>query len=181
MNALERKEFFYARTFNIVMGGCIVLMGAICALGLGHMLGLDVPFADSIREALFPEEIKLPTTRYGYVLYALLCAVLLAGSVMMAAGLYFMSKGLDGRPVVVVYSEGLYYRPLGDAIVPWRDIRAVEFEQGDEGTGRAILTRQSGPPVKINLNVLQYWGFPGPNNPVYQAILQAWERPGRKA
>ena len=72
----------------------------------------------------------------------------------------------------MVDSEGVFYRPHGNAIIPWRDIRSVELERWNAGNGRRIfLIRHSGLPVKIE----------GLGTSAYRAIAQAWERHGRKA
>ena len=72
----------------------------------------------------------------------------------MFGGLLYISRTIsDRRPVLVLDSEGLFYRPHGKAIVPWRDILAVE-EADDGGPSSvicSILTRRSGPPVSIEL------------------------------
>ena len=88
----------------------------------------------------------------------------------MALGLAVLREGLE--PKLVVDSEGVFYRPRGDAIIPWRDIRAVELERWNAGNGRRIfLIRHSGVPVEIK----------GLGTPAYRAIAQALERHGRKA
>jgi hypothetical protein len=47
-----------------------------------------------------------------------------AGLGFMIAGLWALLKSFDRRPVVVVDGEGLFYRPQGESIIPWRDICA---------------------------------------------------------
>ena len=102
---------------------------------------------------------------------------LFLGLVLAFVGLRFLSKGLDPRPAVVVDSDGLFYRPYGGSIVPWQDIRAVEWSMRG-GNGQLILTRWRGPPVIIDMKVLPGLGC---NSPVYQAIVQAWEHHGGEA
>ncbi len=134
MNTPERKVFFYSRAWAILVGGLLFAMGATSIAIFAHEL---------LR--LSPSGRQPPNWIYVW---------LIVGVPSTFGGLLYILRTIsDRRPVLVVDSEGVFYRPHGDAIVPWRDILAVE--EGDDGgselSDSLILTRRSGPPMSIEL------------------------------
>ena len=157
MNAPERKEFFYSRAWAILMGGLLFLTGAAFLALLG---------GDLLRHGRFG------WTPSNWWLYGLL----ILSIAIMIGGLLVMSNASDRRPVLVLDSEGLFYRPHGNGIVPWRDILAVELDDRDsEFSSDLILTRQSGPRLSIELMELWPNGGSGGKHVAHRAILEAWE------
>jgi hypothetical protein len=155
MNAHDRKEFFYDPLRTNLAGAFFFLGGAYIVWHiLGYFLGLN---SDHF-EGTEAEKLNGP-----YL-------ALFLGLVFTSVGLWFLSKGFAGRPAVVVDGEGLFYRPHG-SIIPWEDVRAVEADMQGENNS-IILHRLSGPPVKIDMQLLP--GF-GRKSPVYAAIMQAWQ------
>src|ERR1700758_136678 len=122
MNTQVRLEFSYFELRAALLGGFFFLLGAFfVGLMLGHLLGLaHVKFEGSPADAI-PFAVIL-------------------GLVFMSAGVWALSKSFDRRPVVVVDSEGLFYRSYGESLIPWRDICAVEWETAND---RIVLTRHS--------------------------------------
>ncbi len=162
MDVPERREFFYNPIWLIFAGGLLFLAGAV------FMFGTPV-HSPGEKEA-----------EYGWILQ-LVISLWFGGY-----GLVALSRGFDRRPVVVVDSEGLFYRPYGASIIPWRDIRSVEWieeSKGGMGDGDVsnlpnhhilVTTRDSPHLVLIKLDYL-------PSFPVYTAIIQAWKRHGGTA
>jgi hypothetical protein len=99
----------------------------------------------------------------------------LFGLIPILLGLFVLSMGFDRRPVVVVDSEGLFYRPHGPSIIPWRDIQSVEWpiDINEEPEHRILVTRHGARPLSVYT-----WWLPGDNrkSPVYTAIRRAWGR-----
>ena len=157
MNTPERKEFFYSRAWAILMGGLLFLTGAAF---------LALSGADLLRHGRFGWDLS------NWWLYGLL----ILSIVIMTGGLMVMSNVSDRRPVLVLDSEGVFYRPYGNEIVPWRDILAVELDDGgSEGGSDLILTRRSGPRLSIELMELWPNGGSGGKHGAHRAILEAWE------
>jgi len=169
MNDPERKEFFPSPLgiFAIMGLHLLFLAGLACVLAPSLLLlGFrDFPFAALLGKLLSPDSTQNSVL------------VILTGLAMMAPDLAGLWEGTDRRPVLVVDSEGVFYRHHGDAIIPWRDISALEFDTRNRGDWfssdgeRLFLIRHNGVPVQI-----QYLG-----TSAYRAIAQAWERHGRKA
>ena len=156
MNTPERKVFFYWRVYAILWGVPLFVIGAAFIAIFAYELLL-----------LSPSD-RQPPNGWWYVW-------LILGVLSTLGGLWRISIVPDQRPVLVLDSEGLFYRPHGNAIVPWRDILAVEFDPKDEGNNRLILTRQSGPPVSIDLFELWPIDRSGGKRAAHRAILEAWE------
>ncbi len=119
-----------------------------------------------------------------YVGWGMALIVLSFGLLWIVMGLWHLARGFDRRPVVVVDSEGLFYRPYGASIIPWRDIRNVEWIEthGAMGAGKSdnvsyhilVTTRDSPHLLVIKIDHL-------PGRPIYTAISQAWKRHGGAA
>ena len=172
MNDPERQEFFPPTLgiFGIFLLSLLFLAASASVLAPGLLLlGFrEFPFADTYIKLFFPD---------GWDKFA--------GTIAMAPGLIIMIlllwaiwKDASGwRPILVVDNEGVFYQPHGEAIIPWRDIRAVEFDTRKRGDWfdrddeRLFLIRHGGSPVQIL----------GVGTSAYRAIAQAWERHGRKA
>jgi hypothetical protein len=135
------------------MGGGFFLVGAIfIGAALGGLLGL-VHIGGPTEAILFP---------------------LIGGLVFASAGLWDLSKAFDSRPVIVIDGEGLFYRPHGGSIVPWRDIQTVKRDTHSRND-RLILGQQSGPQVIMDLRLL-HRGFG--EDPISDAIMEAWQSHG---
>ncbi len=157
MNTPERKGFYYSWAWAVLVGGLLFAMGAAFIAIFAHEL---------LR--LSPSGRQPPDWFYVWLILGVPCAF---------GGLLYISRTIsDRRPVLVLDSEGVFYRPYGNAIVPWRDIRAVELDDRDsEFSYDLILTRRSGRPVSIDLFELWPTGGSGGKYVAHRAILDAWE------
>jgi hypothetical protein len=86
-------------------------------------------------------------------------------------GVWYLSKAFDRRPVIVVDSEGVFYRPRGKSDISWHDIRAVKCALGMAGHRSILLIRHSGRRVNMHTQLL-------PHHQIYDAIVQAWQSHG---
>jgi hypothetical protein len=152
MNPHERREFFYSEFSAGAQGAFFFLGGAFfVGLILGHLLGLIHVKFDRDPADVIPFIVFL-------------------GLVFMLAGLWMLSKAFDRRPVIVMDSEGLFYRPHGEFPIPWRDIQTVKRDKhGNDDS--IILSRNCAPQVIIDLRFLY-------GDPIYDAIMKAWQSHG---
>jgi hypothetical protein len=157
MNAHDRQEFCYSRFNALLMGILLCLIGPILIVSaLRYVLGLE-------------NDLGSPPKWMPYFM-------LIMGLLGVFLGLWALPKGFDRRPVIVLDSEGLFYRPHGESLIPWQDIRIVKRRKH-----HIVLIRHSAPSVNINTSVLRgpRAGFFG--NPIYTAIMEAWQSHGGAA
>jgi hypothetical protein len=147
MNAQERLEFFYSKLFAVYVGVVFFLVGAgFVGLMAAHLLGLvNVHFKQS-------PTISIPV-------------FMILGLGGLFIGLWCLSKAFDRRPVIVVDSEGVFYRHHGESPIPWQHIRQVKLVRN-----YIYLIRHSGPRVRMDIQLL--------HGRVYGAIMQAWQSHG---
>jgi hypothetical protein len=154
MKAYERHEFYYSQFKTLLTGILLPLIGAALIVSmLGIVLGLVNDNGSG------PKWLPYFT--------------LIMGLVGVAYGLWTLPNAFDRQPVIVLDSEGVFYRPHGGSIIRWRDIRTVKRRKD-----HIMLIRHSVPSVNINTSLLRgaHAGFFG--NPIYTAIMEGWRSHG---
>ncbi len=180
MHAFERNEFYYENARAIRWGSIILSIGILIGTfpilaSLVHFLRFGT-LGVTVEIGTFSGGAENPVLVTGFLALILtLVPFALFGLIPILIGLYVLSRGFDRRPVVVVDSEGLFYRPHGPSIIPWRDIRGVEWlkDINEEAEHCILVTRHGARPFHVYT-----WWLPGDNrkSPVYTAITRAWKR-----
>lgn len=59
--------------------------------------------------------------------------ILTFGVIMLASTIWFLRKLRDGRPVISLGADRLFYREASEQIIPWPEIRAVDLDDQRRG------------------------------------------------